>query len=1003
MTVLDSGHESRPAPRLRATWAVLATCTLLAGGLSWPLVAHLSDRVPGTATWAFDESTFLWNIWYFKHALLDLHTSPLHSNLIWFPLGTNLTLYTFNFFNALVALPLDLAANLPLASNLTLLLSTILSGFGTYLLAFYVLRRAFAAKVHTQNLHILRLAAFLAGLVYAFGSNRAIYAALGHYNFVTSQWVPFYILYLLKTLRETRYRNAALAGLFFALAALADMTYASLLGMFSLVVLLASWRTLRARAATLLRIVLAAAVAVAIWSPVLLPVAGELAKAEYALSGWGETVQLSADLAGLVSPTDLNPLLAPAGIGGVTASGQAGNADVAGQAAWGNDNFSPPGWQAALRAVVEGKGRFSDINTVFLGWVTLALAFAGGWWASRRARLPDVAPWIWGTLVFAVLALGPLLQVAGRYRFSLDNLLPEGVSVPLPFALLHFIPILNANRAPNRNSLILMLTLAVLVAFGAAWLLGGVEAWQRRGEGRAGNGKAAGQERGSLALGIVVAPAARRTQFATPRAWATPAVAAGVAVALLVEHLALPLPTTDARVPEVYTQIAAEPGDFSVLQLPLGWRNSFGVLGSERTQIQYYQSVHGKPIIGGNISRAPAFQMDYFGRIALFQALTRLEMYQDVAPAVDAAARSQAAALMALYDVRYFITFPPIAGGYPYQDTWQKTQDYALQVLPLEKPAFWEKDGILAYHVQQPAVPFPFRLDLGAANLEPYLGQGWDVLPGEQVYGAGAFWATATDDDLYLPLDAPKDATLSLAAAPLTYPSAPRQVLSITVNDVLVLKDQALAPGWQTLAVKIPASATRRGANRVRLHFAWTLSPRQVFPDPASRGAIGTSGAISPVNLDVHSFDEAYISAFSADGSETKASPDRRGYNVVVLDQRSGRVLDAQGFDSAANNYEADRLAQYLSAVPRGRVVVLATKGDASAHLTPAAIAALRALGSRVASASDLAGQAQALVGIQGAAPGSAAEVIAPTDAFLRVSGDFRKLAAAVDWVELGP
>jgi Interleukin-like EMT inducer len=998
MTVLDPGQESRPASRLRATWAVLATCTLLAGGLSWPLVAHLSDRVPGTATWAFDESTFLWNIWYFKHALLDLHTSPLHTNLIWFPLGTNLTLYTFNFFNALVALPLDLAANLPLASNLALLLSTILSGFGTYLLTFHVLRRAFAAKIHTPNLCILRLAAFLAGLVYAFGSNRAIYAALGHYNFVTCQWVPFYILYLLKTLHETRYRNAALAGLFFALAALVDMTYASFLSMFSLVILLASWRTLRARAATLLRIALAAVVAVAIWSPVLLPVARELAKAEYALSGWGETVQLSADLAGFVSPTDLNPLLAPP---------LASNANVAGQVTWGNDNFSPPGWQAALRAVVEGKGRFSDINTVFLGWVTLALALAGGWWASRRARLPDLAPWIWGTLVFAVLALGPLLQVAGRYRFNLDNLLPEGVSVPLPFALLHFIPILNANRAPNRNSLILMLTLAVLVAFGAVWLLGGVDAWQRREGGRGRNGGAAGQEPGSVALGIAPAPATRLSQFATrawvPPTWAMPAVAAVVAVALLVEHLALPLPTTDARVPEVYTQIAAEPGDFSVLQLPLGWRNSFGVLGSERTQIQYYQSVHGKPIIGGNISRAPAFQMDYFGRISLFQALTRLEMYQDVSPALDAAVRSQAAALMALYDVRYFITFPPIAGGYPYQDTWQKTQDYALQVLPLEIPAFWEKDGIRAYHVQQAAIPFPFRLDLGAANLEPYLGQGWDVRPGEQIYGAEALWATATDDDLYLPLDAPKDATLRLAAAPLTFSSAPRQVLSITVNDVPVLRDEALAPGWQTLAVKIPASATRRGPNRVRLHFAWALSPRQVFPDPASRGAIGASGTISPVNLDVHSFDEAYISAFSADGRETKASPDRRGYNVVVLDPRSGRVLDAQGFDSAANTYEADRLAQYLSAVPRGRVVVLATKGDASAHLTPGAIAALRALGSRVASAGDLAGQAHALVGIQGAAPGSAAEVIAPGDAFLRVSGDFRKLAAAVDWVELGP
>src|SRR5512133_2733127 len=126
MTLLDSGQESRPAPRLRATWAVLAICTLLAGGLSWPLVAHLSDRVPGTATWAFDESTFLWNIWYFRHALLDLHTSPLYTDLIWFPLGTNLTLYTFNFFNALVGLPVYLAANIPLASNLTLWLSTVL-------------------------------------------------------------------------------------------------------------------------------------------------------------------------------------------------------------------------------------------------------------------------------------------------------------------------------------------------------------------------------------------------------------------------------------------------------------------------------------------------------------------------------------------------------------------------------------------------------------------------------------------------------------------------------------------------------------------------------------------------------------------------------------------------------------------------------------------------------------------------------------------------------------
>ena len=162
------------------------------------------------------------------------------------------------------------------------------------------------------------------------------------------------------------------------------------------------------------------------------------------------------------------------------------------------------------------------------------------------------------------------------------------------------------------------------------------------------------------------------------------------------------------------------------MQLPLGWRNSFGVLGSEQTNLQYFQTAHGKPMLGGNISRAPAYKMDYFARIPLFQALTDLEMYREVSPETDAAAREQAGDLMALYDVRYFITTPPIPGRFPYQDTWQRTEAYALDVLPLEKPPVWEQDGYRAYRVIQPAVPFPFRLDLGVSGAEPYVGGGWD-------------------------------------------------------------------------------------------------------------------------------------------------------------------------------------------------------------------------------------------------------------------------------------
>jgi hypothetical protein len=989
-----------PRSGSRTSWIVLGVFVVLTLILSWPVAASLESQMPGTATWAFDESTFAWNIWYFKHALLNLHTSPLHSELIWYPLGIDLILYTYNFFNAVIALPLVLAGSVPLASNVTVLLATVLSGFGAYLLTYYVLRVAYSirqfpsdsapATHYAPRTTPLSLAALLAGVIYAFASNRAIYAALGHYDMVTTQWLPFYTLYLLKTLREPKLKHAVLAGLFFALAALAEMIFASFLALFTLIILAGMWRDMRSRAAALGRLALVGAVAGLIWAPALIPIAREFVTADYALTGWGESVKLSADLVGLVSPTDLNPL----------ANGEWQIANRKSQPA------ANGSWAAALRAVEEGKGRFGDVNTVFLGYATLALAVVGAVVARKR-----LVAWTIAALIFGVLALGPLLQINGRYRFSLDSLLPEGVTFPLPFALLHFIPFINANRAPNRNSVILMLALAVLAGMGAAWLLEriGESANSKSANQRIANSKSANRQTDESRLPF---EGSRSTQYALRNTHHAPRIPYSVlrlmlavllAAGIIAEHLAVPLPTTDAAIPKVYRRIAQEPDEFAVMQLPLGWRNSFGTLGSEQTNLQYFQTGHGKPIIGGNISRAPDDKMAYFARIPLFKALTDLEMYREVDPGTDAAARAGAAALMALYDVRYFITTPPIAGRYPYQDTWQRTEAYALDVLPLEKTPAWEADGYKAYRVIQPPLALPFRVDVGAPGAELTLGEGWDVGTDEQPYNATANWATNRTADLYLPLDAPKDVTLRLAIAPLSYDGAPAQTISIAVNGTRVLAERALAAGWQTVEAPIPAAATRRGPNRVRLEFAWAASPRRAFPDAASRAEIGGTSVVSPINLEAHGFSEAYISAFDSAGQETKASTGRRGYNVAVFDAHSGKLLDAAGFDTAANAYEAAALAAYLSAIPRGRIVAAATKGDAPAHLTQAAVDALRDLGSRVVTPADLAGKSHALIGVQGAAPSTAAEAIAPNDAFVRVAGDFRELAAAVDWAEWGP
>ena len=111
-------------------------------------------------------------------------------------------------------------------------------------------------------------------------------------------------------------------------------------------------------------------------------------------------------------------------------------------------------------------------------------------------------------------------------------------------------------------------------------------------------------------------------------------------------------------------------------------------------------------------------------------------------------------------------------------------------------------------------------------------------------------------------------------------------------------------------------------------------------------------------------------------------------------------MLDKRGFDTWANTAEADRLAEFVEGLPAGTIVLGATRDDASRFLTDRAVAALAGLGSAV----DLRtspGFGHALIGVQGAAAGTAAEISGQEGAYLRLASDRRSLAAAVDWVRL--
>ena len=895
---------------------ILLAYLALALGLTYPLVMQFGDHVPGTTTWSMDEYGYVWNNWWLGHAVFDLGANPFQTNYIFYPVGTSLVLYTFTLLHVFLGLPIQFAFGLIPASNVELLFAFVVGAYGMFLLMHYLFRvsglRFKEWKAGTLNSAIinpLTFAAFGSGALFAFSSNRFVYASLGHYNVVASEWLPFYILFLIKTVRESKWRNALLAGLFAAFALYVETTFGVLLALFTALYLLFEWRAVWRRT-TIVRLFLIAVFAALLFAPILLPTLDEIYNRGYALPGWGHAETLAVDLLGLLAPTSLHPL---------------------------NRN-----WVQELALVRQGISRFVDVNTVFLGYVTLTLALVAAirFWKTLKV-------WTISALAFAILSLGPLLHVGGNSLFDFDGL---QVTFPMPFLLLHFIPLLKENRAPNRFSVLVMLSLAVLVGFAMVWIL-------RKAEGRK-----------------IILPAAHCLLL----------------IALLFEHAAVPLPLTDARVPEVYAQIAREPGNFAVLTLPLGWRNSFGQLGAEDTRTQYYQSVHGKYIFPANIQRNPPFLFDYFDRISIFHSITELEFYNAISDDNLARDKVAAPALMSFFDIRYVVVNPAVLGRPPYSDTRDAIEEYLRQVLPLGEKIY-DRDGVIAYRINQAPAPARQQIIFGTDAAYPYQAEGWGRA--ETIGGQEANWAIQTRARVLFPVREISDYALTINALPYTYDKSPAQTMEIFVNDQPIQKFE-MKPGWSDYAVTLPARVLRSGLNDLVVQFGYAACPRDVLP---ANFSIGTTGVKSPVDIVVNSGVLGSIQV-----NEREVSKQGRGYNVVVIDPANGSVVASRFFNTADDIAQSRAMTDFLTQVRDGYIVSVAAQENAGAHLGDRTVALLRSIGARV-DLRQTPNHSHAIIGVKGAVTGSALEESSDVSTFLAVGHDIdaRTLAAAINLITL--
>lgn len=580
-------------PRLSA----LAGYTAIALVYTYPLVRHWSDRCLGLIG---DASLWLWNLWYFRYAATTLHSSPLWTDLQYWPYGANLLLHAYGLTYGILGFFLQPFLSLPAIFNLFVLSTMILGGFGIFVIAW-----EWGAGWG---------ASFVAGCVFAFSPESHLLFTQGiTLDHMSIQVLPLFLWTMLRVMRTRRPVDALLAALALTVTWGCDYYFfpvcAVLIAFFYLVAerpLAFEWgrRADGGALAALRRVLDALLVADALW------LAWSLRSGQQEFHGRGSFRQLLAYvapylafwlLAGLrVAATFWVRLkvdsraLAPSAI--FPYAGTLG--------AWvllnlpmivavlsfmrgGDYGGTPSPWRGGgnptdvlwLLAPVPSHPLWGGLMARLAGvqadgWATAYLGFlplAGVVWLWRN-RWEDASLRLWfaSAAFCAVLTLGPWLKVFGIHTY-----------LPLPFYFLHLLPIFSNIQTGYRLSVFILLFLALLFA---AFL------------------KRAGEK-------------------APPR-W-RPWVPALAFCWLAFEFAHTGIPLYDPSVPPLLERLGNRP-DGALLPIPLGANfNGLGPVGymGRPFMAMHFQSAYRKPIVGGNMARVARRTYENMLRDPFIQAI----------------------------------------------------------------------------------------------------------------------------------------------------------------------------------------------------------------------------------------------------------------------------------------------------------------------------------------------------------------------------------------------
>lgn len=559
----------------------------------WPLPVHLFTHLTGPPTG--DTGTYIWNQWVFRHEAVSEGRMPFSTSTI-FSLTprVDLALHNYTTFPNVLALPLIPLLGVVATFNVVYLGMVVLSAYGMFLLA----RAVTSATVES----------WLAGLIFGF-SPFMMTRSTAHFSLLAAAPLPIFMLLLMRAVRTERATDAAAAGVTVAWAAFCDVYYAVYCVMLAACYLgarvvdvelgparprRAYWRMLDAAIAVAAGLVVGIALrggarfevlgvsvsARSLYTPVLILTllvavrfllvvrvrvpSGSLALAAHDLRAFA--------IAMLAAMVLLSPVLYA--MGHQIAEGRY----VQAQVYW---RSSPPGVDAAafllpnpnhplfgarVREWLPLTRPYSYISSV----ASIGLVAAGVIvFAIVRRRFRPPRFWVWTTLSFASLALGPFLHVAGANTL-----------VPTPWTFLRYAPVVGSARSPSRFTTVVMMGVALLFA---------------------------------LALAELARRSTRRGRLL-----------AFAGAALFFELAPMPRPLFSAAIPAIYDRIAQDPRRVRLLELPVGVRDGTSSTGNFSAVSQFYQTRHGKRLVGGYLSRVSVRRVREHRGLPVLDALLTL-------------------------------------------------------------------------------------------------------------------------------------------------------------------------------------------------------------------------------------------------------------------------------------------------------------------------------------------------------------------------------------------